>query len=80
MKRYFLKSLFIAVAALVAVSCSQEKKLPKIAIAGIKIEACTFSPALSTEESFNVAIGDDNSGENPNVRLVKADQDKKEMT
>jgi microcystin degradation protein MlrC len=59
MKRYFLKSLLIAVAALVAVSCTGEKKLPKIAIAGIKIESCTFSPALSTEESFNVAIGDE---------------------
>ena len=59
MKRYLLKSLLIAVAAFVAVSCTGEKKLPKIAIAGIKIESCTFSPALSTEESFNVAIGDE---------------------
>ena len=59
MKRHLLKSLLIAVAALVAVSCTGEKKLPKIAIAGIKIESCTFSPALSTEESFNVAIGDE---------------------
>ena len=28
----------------------------------------------------SVVLEDDNSGENPNVRLVKADQDKKEMT
>ena len=59
MKKYLFKSFIIAVAALLAASCSQEKKLPKIAIAGIKIESCTFSPALSTEESFNVAIGDE---------------------
>ena len=57
-----MKNRFIGLLLLVAVaaaSCTQEKKLPKIAIAGIKIESSTFSPARSTEESFNVAIGDE---------------------
>lgn len=53
------KILFLIVLVAAAVSCTQEKRLPKIAIAGIKIESSTFSPARSTEESFNVAIGDE---------------------
>ena len=50
--------LYIILGAAILTSCAQ-KKLPKIAIAGIKIESSTFSPARSTEESFNVAIGDE---------------------
>ncbi|WP_212744224.1 M81 family metallopeptidase [Maribacter sp. ACAM166] len=37
---------------------AEEKKLPKIAIAGLGIESSTFSPALSTEEAFHAKIGD----------------------
>lgn len=59
MKNIHFRVLSAAVALLLLASCSQEKKLPKIAIAGIKIESSTFSPARSTEESFNVAIGDE---------------------
>lgn len=59
MKRIITNLLLLATVALFAVSCSQEKKLPRIAIAGIKIESSTFSPARSTEESFNVAIGEE---------------------
>ena len=59
MKRFITNLLLLAAVALFAVSCSQEKKLPRIAIAGIKIESSTFSPARSTEASFNVAIGDE---------------------
>lgn len=52
---------FILIAWLCATlfSCKQEKRLPRIAVAGIHIESSTFSPALSTEESFRVAIGED---------------------
>jgi microcystin degradation protein MlrC len=35
------------------------KKLPRIAIAGLAIESCTFSPALSHEDAFRVKTGDD---------------------
>jgi microcystin degradation protein MlrC len=59
MNRFLFKSAVIAVVALVAVSCGGKKKLPKIAIAGIKIESSTFSPARSGEDAFNVAIGDE---------------------
>lgn len=55
MRRHFL---YILLGAAILTSCTQQK-LPKIAIAGIKIESSTFSPARSTEESFNVAIGDE---------------------
>lgn len=51
-------TLIIVIGAFLFTSCA-EKRLPKIAIAGIKIESSTFSPARSTEESFNVAIGDE---------------------
>ena len=40
----------------------------------------TFISILEMCKSGSVVLEDDNSGENPNVRLVKADQDKKEMT
>lgn len=35
-----------------------EKKLPRIAIAGLGIESSTFSPALTHEEAFHPKIGD----------------------
>ena len=35
-----------------------EKKLPRIAIAGIGIESSTFSPAQTHEKAFHVRIGD----------------------
>jgi segregation and condensation protein A len=40
----------------------------------------TFISILEMCKTGSVVLEDDNSGENPNVRLVKADQDKKEMT
>lgn len=51
-------TLIIIIGATLLSSCAK-KKMPKVAIAGIKIESSTFSPARSTEESFNVAIGDE---------------------
>lgn len=40
----------------------------------------TFISVLEMCKTGSVVLEDDNSGENPNVRLIKADQDKKEMT
>jgi segregation and condensation protein A len=40
----------------------------------------TFISILEMCKTGSVVLEDDNSGENPNVRLIKADQDKKEMT
>lgn len=40
----------------------------------------TFISILEMCKTGSVVLEDDNSGENPNVRLVKAEQDKKEMT
>jgi len=37
----------------------KEKKLPRVAIAGLAIESSTFSPALTHEEAFHVRVGDD---------------------
>tara|TARA_R110002167_G_scaffold47551_2_gene140665 strand:+ start:631 stop:2370 length:1740 start_codon:yes stop_codon:yes gene_type:complete len=37
---------------------NEQKKLPRIAIAGLGIESSTFSPALSTEVAFHAKIGD----------------------
>lgn len=51
-------TLIIIIGATLLSSCAK-KKMPKVAIAGIKIESSTFSPARSSEESFNVAIGDE---------------------
>ncbi len=59
MKTNIFSQIALLAVVIVAVSCTPQKKLPKIAIAGIKIESSTFSPARSTEESFNVAIGDE---------------------
>ncbi|MET0243772.1 MAG: M81 family metallopeptidase, partial [Flavitalea sp.] len=44
---------------LVFISCSPaEKKLPRIAIAGLGIESSTFSPALTEEPAFKARSGD----------------------
>ena len=59
MKTNIFSQIALLAVVIVTVSCTPQKKLPKIAIAGIKIESSTFSPARSTEESFNVAIGDE---------------------
>ena len=40
-------------------SCKQEKKLPRIGIAGISIECSTFSPATTDEAAFRVKEGED---------------------
>jgi microcystin degradation protein MlrC len=51
----------ILLAASIAFSCTQperEKKLPRIAIAGLAIESSTFSPATTSEEAFHAKTGD----------------------
>lgn len=59
MKRNLISLLVVILTIPFIFSCKQENKKPRIAIAGIKIESGTFSPALSTESSFNVRIGDE---------------------
>ncbi|RYG00148.1 MAG: microcystin degradation protein MlrC, partial [Chitinophagaceae bacterium] len=52
-------SAFAFVLLIVFVSCSpSEKKLPRIAIAGLGIESSTFSPALTEEAAFKARYGD----------------------
>ncbi|ACU62667.1 M81 family metallopeptidase [Chitinophaga pinensis] len=52
MKRVFL--LMSCYCALVSVAVyGQQKKLPRIAVAGLGIESSTFSPALTNEEAFH---------------------------
>ncbi|WP_394352425.1 M81 family metallopeptidase [Pelagihabitans pacificus] len=58
--------------ALLTLSCHQkttkqktEKKLPRIAIAGLGIESSTFSPAQTHEEAFHARIGDSIFGRYP---------------
>jgi len=54
---------FIIVCCLLIVGCTQNetgnKKLPRIAIAGIAIESSTFSPAQTDEEAFHARIGEE---------------------
>ncbi len=58
MKKLFSTSLLLAILIL-AVGCqSNEKKLPRIAIAGLAIESSTFSPAVSHEDAFRARYGD----------------------
>ncbi|MCR9229051.1 MAG: M81 family metallopeptidase, partial [Flavobacteriaceae bacterium] len=45
-------------AILIGCEKNTEKKLPRIAIAGLGIESSTFSPALTHEEAFHPKIGD----------------------
>lgn len=58
-----MKNIILFAALLIfAASCSPEKetkKLPRIAIAGLAIEASTFSPAQSTTASFRTRVGED---------------------
>lgn len=54
--------LIALVLLLFATGCqenSENKKLPRIAIAGIAIESSTFSPAVTHEEAFRARTGDD---------------------
>ena len=37
---------------LLTVACQQNKRLPRIAIAGLAIESSTFSPQITQEEDF----------------------------
>jgi microcystin degradation protein MlrC len=61
MKRIFFMLTF-AVAAMAITGCNkaseQNKKLPRIAIAGLAIESSTFSPAVTYEEAFHAKEGD----------------------
>ena len=68
MKKSIILPLFLA---LLVITCkekdtrSDEKVLPRIAIAGIGIESSTFSPAQTHEEAFHVRIGDSIFGRYP---------------
>ncbi|QHS63701.1 M81 family metallopeptidase [Chitinophaga agri] len=56
MKRIFL--LMVSCSAIVSLTVhAQQKKLPRIAIAGLGIESSTFSPALTNEEAFHARYG-----------------------
>ena len=59
MKRIHLYVAFFACLLLGFTSCQQEKKLPRIGIAGISIECSTFSPATSDEAAFRVKEKED---------------------
>ena len=59
MKKYLLILNIILFVFLSACSGNKEKKLPRIAIAGIAIESSTFSPAVTHEDAFHVKTGDD---------------------
>ncbi|MCY1722212.1 M81 family metallopeptidase [Prolixibacteraceae bacterium Z1-6] len=49
----------LVLAALFSGGCKQEKKLPRIAIAGLAIESSTFSPAQSGIEAFHANRGEE---------------------
>lgn len=49
---------FFAILTLL-LGCESEKKLPRIAVAGLAIESSTFSPAVTQEEAFQALYGAD---------------------
>jgi microcystin degradation protein MlrC len=59
MKKVHQYVVFFACLLIGFTSCKQEKKLPRIGIAGISIECSTFSPATSDEAAFRVKEGED---------------------
>src|SRR5690349_1863365 len=48
-----MRQLLLSCAILLAACHSSQKKLPRIAIAGLAIESSTFSPALTDEAAFH---------------------------
>lgn len=54
-----LPILFLIFSLISCAEKEQEKKLPRIAIAGLAIESSTFSPARSTTASFRVRVGEE---------------------
>jgi microcystin degradation protein MlrC len=57
-----MKHILILFSSIFMVACTgtpQQKSLPRIAIAGLGIESSTFSPALTDEEAFHAAYGND---------------------
>ncbi len=59
MKKSVFGVLSVVILGLLSVSCmQQDKKLPRIAIAGLAIESSTFSPAVSNEDAFRTRYGD----------------------
>ncbi len=59
MKKMLINTLAAGLVTLLLLSCNETKKLPRVAIAGIRIESSTFSPARTTEEAFTVRAGQD---------------------
>lgn len=59
MKKTLTSILLGNILCLIFSSCKQENTLPRIAIAGIRIESSTFSPALTTEEAFTIKAGNE---------------------
>lgn len=68
-----MKKIILLIATTILISACNEnsknqktnKKLPRIAIAGIGIESSTFSPAQTHEEAFHARIGDSIFGRYP---------------
>lgn len=58
MNKFLFSLLFIAFPATACLCVAPAKPLPRIGIAGIRIESSTFSPALTAEEAFTVRAGD----------------------
>ncbi len=60
MRKVFIGLVFFTLLAAVGICHPPQKKaLPRIAIAGLAIESCTFSPALTHEDAFHVKKGDE---------------------
>jgi microcystin degradation protein MlrC len=59
MKKFFQGLLILSLVIACKQNGDKEKKLPRIAIAGLAIESSTFSPALSHEEAFHPLLKDD---------------------
>lgn len=55
-KLFFAVSILLLLSAIGCHNANSQKKLPRIAIAGIAIESSTFSPAVSHEDAFRARV------------------------
>ncbi|MDR0661179.1 MAG: M81 family metallopeptidase [Prevotellaceae bacterium] len=54
MKKLLINAFIFGIIIFLSLSCAKTEKRLRIAIAGIRIESSTFSPALTTEEAFRI--------------------------
>ena len=79
-----MKNIILVAVAVIIYGCgpqtssNTEKKLPRIAIAGLAIESSTFSPAQTEEEAFHARVAEDIFGFYPFLSPDSANRNRAE--